>query len=75
MTKGGGEMRHKDGCTATCPYFRERVDYMSGHMIRCGIRRIRFRSRLLRDQHYQTMCCNAGFGCRLLQDMDKQVQE
>ncbi|MBR3544711.1 MAG: hypothetical protein IKN76_01470 [Oscillospiraceae bacterium] len=58
-------MKHRDGLTADCPHFQQRLDYGSGHWIRCALGRLGFKARIERDKYYRGMCCMGGEGCHL----------
>ena len=51
--------------TADCPHFQQRLDYGSGHWIRCALGRLGFKARIERDKYYRGMCCMGGEGCHL----------
>lgn len=52
-------MKHKDGCTAVCPYFVARTGYKGQHFISCQLGDSIFRLREERDQHYRDFCCTS----------------
>ncbi len=58
--------RHKDGLTASCPYFQERQDYKAGHWVRCRMGSKCFMGTWERDQYYRNICCQNGRECELL---------
>ena len=61
----------RDGLRATCPYFRQRIDYQGDYRIQCMTRQqgsllnkqdgLFYLSREERDAEYTRRCCQGGY--------------